>query len=539
MAGRNIVSGLICLSMLAALAVACVHAATETPADDSGIADAICPIVYPVDETPREDGYHYIFYGNAFFINKDGYLITAAHVLSAFRNGGGQPYILVGRPHAPAVLQKADLVAVDWRHDVAVLRANPNPFRGDFKVAFLPLRTKSPVAGNGVLAVALRPIKVQDPHTFQAPVHDRFAGKVVDYQFTQEEKGAGDTELLLFDHEVLRGQSGAPVVASDTQEVVGIVDGRWLRPRAAGIAARMAAAKANASPAAANGSDATPPPKTNTATPPSAKASTNTADPPLGAAVRIHYAIDLLQKHGIAWQAAEATQEAATNEPEESSQNESSSDKEDSVPFPISVVPAPYPPQSLFGGEVIFDALVDRSGTLGDAKVIHGDSPFLDKAQAALQTWSFRPARFEGKAIEERVGVAFEFAEPFLPSPKRGTHEYPEPPDADDRAPLPVYTVEPEYPPNTVDEGSVVVMGIVDAQGQLASTEVIRGSGPLASATISAMKQWRFAPGRKAGKDTDSVVIVVAAFRRPAITHAAPVHSPSDEERATSSTPAY
>lgn len=539
MAGRNIVSVLICLSILAALAAACVHASTEAPADDSAIADAICPIVYPVDETPRADGYHYIFYGNAFFINKDGYLITAAHVLSAFRNGGGQPYILVSRPHAPAMLQKAGLVAVDWGHDVAVLRANPNPFHGDFKVAFLPLRTKSPVAGNGVLAVALRPIRVQDPHTFQAPLHDRFAGKVVDYQFTQEEKGAGDTELLLFDHEVLRGQSGAPVVAADTQDVVGIVDGRWLRPRAAGIAARMAAAKANAPPAAANNNDTTPPPKTDTATPPSAKASTNTADPPLGAAVRIHYAIDLLQKHKIAWQAAAATQEAGSNEPEESSQNESSSDKQDTAPFPISVVPAPYPPQSLFGGEVIFDALVDRSGNLTDAKVIHGDSPFLDKAQAAVQTWSFTPARFQGKAIEERVCVAFEFAEPFLPSPKRGTHEYPESADAEDRAALPVYTVEPEYPANTVDEGSVVVVGIVDAEGQLASTKVIDGSGPLAGATISAMKQWRFVAGRKAGKDVDSVVIVVAAFRRPAITRAAPPRSPSDKGRVTSATPGY
>ena len=522
-AARNFVWAVICLVLALLVSALFLRAATDSPADDSAISDAICPIVYPVDETPRDDGYHYIFYGNAFFINKQGYLLTAAHVLSAFRNGGGQPYILVSRPHAPAVLQKADLVATDWGHDVAVLRANPNPFDGDYKVAFLPLQTKNLVAGNGVVAMALRPVKVQDPHTYQAPVHDRFPGQIVDYQFTQEEKGAGDTELLLFDHEVLRGQSGGPVLAGGTREVVGIVDGRWLRPRAVGLAAILAAEK---------GKIAQPPSKTSTSTTPAtippapattpstpAVASTTSrasAESHLGAAVRIHYAVALLREHHIAWQAASqepTTQEPTTTEAQESPEPESHI----SFPVPISVVPAPYPPQSLFGGEVILDAQVDTNGKLTDAKVIHGDSPFLDKAQAAVQTWSFRPAQLEGQPVDQRIAVAFEFAEPFLPSPKRRTHEYPEPPDADDRAPSPVHTVEPEYPVNGVAEGSVVVLGIADEQGQLNSTEVIRDQGPLTGAILSALEQWRFAPAKKAGKNVESAVIVVAAFRRPAL----------------------
>lgn len=482
---RNFVWALIGLLFAVLLSLLCVHAATDTPADDAGVSNAICPIVYPVDETPGEHGYQYIFYGNAFFINKQGYLVTAAHVLSAFRNGGGQPYILVSRPHGPALLQKADLIAADWEHDVAVLRATPNPFQGDYKVAFLPLRAKSPAVGDAIGAVALRPPKVQDAHTFQAPIHDRFAGQIVDYQFTQEERGAGDTELLLFNHEVLRGQSGAPVLSSETQEVVGIVDGRWLRPSAVQVAATTPAT-------------------------PEQKAST------LGAAVRIHYAIALLQQHGIAWQAS--SPEPAANENPENEESE----KDVSVPLPVSVVPAPYPPQSLFGGEVILDASIDSDGKLTDAKVIHGDSPFLDKAQSAVQTWSFRPARVEEGAVEERIAIAFEFAEPYLPSPKRRTHSYSEPPETDDRAPVPICTVEPEYPANGVAEGSVVVLGVVDADGQLSSTKVIREEGPLTSATIKAMREWRFVPGRKAGKNIASAVVVVAAFRRPALTRLGP-----------------
>lgn len=471
-------------SRSATLAADAAPLRTANPANDAPILDAICPIVYPVDESASERGYQYIFYGNAFFINRDGYLLTAAHVLSAFRNGGGQPYILVSRRAAPPSLQKADLIAVDWEHDVAVLRAKPNPFdakHARFKVAYLSLTTQDLFSGSEVLAVALRPPKVDDAHTFQAPLKDRLASHVVDYQFTQEEKGAGETELLVFDHEVLKGQSGAPVISAGTHQVVGIVDGRWLRPVA--VPAALAGTREGNSTG-------------------------------LGAAVRIHYAIALLQQHGISWQAvSEASSEAPIPQVQDN-------EEQLRIPFPLSVVPAPYPPQSLFGGEVILDALVGANGNVTDINVVHGDPPFLDKAQRAVQTWSFRPARIDDRETDERVAVAFEFAEPYLPSPKQRTHTYPEPPDSDDRAPLPVYTVEPEYPVNAVAEGSVIVLGMVDAQGQLTATLVIRDAEPLTAATVSAMHQWRFIPGKKAGQTIASAVIVAAAFRRPILARA-------------------
>lgn len=467
------------------LCVTSGQARPDSAAGDVEFADAICPIVYPVDETPSDQGYQYIFYGNAFFINKDGYLITAAHVLSAFRYGQGQPYILLSRPLAPPVLHKAKLVAVDWKHDVAVLQATPNPFQGKFKVASLPLTATALAPGNPVIAVALRPFKVQDAHTYQAPVHDRFAGQVVDFQFTQEEKGAPDTELLLFDHDVIRGQSGAPVISGNTHEVVGIVDGRWLRrPGAAQLAANAAAA-ASAKPVA----------------------------PSLGAAVRAHYAIALLQQHGISWQEAPSVPEAEAKPVEPAKPEE----EDVSVPSPVSVVPAPYPPQALFGGEVVLEGVVDAEGTLTDVNVVQGDPPFVTKAQDAVETWSFRPSRIEGKAVAARIAVVFDFAEPYLPSPKKPTHTYPEPPDAENRAPLPVSTIEPQYPVNTLDEGTVVATGVVDAEGHLVSTRVIRGSGPLAAATTEAMQQWRFVPGKRGGQAVESAIVVVAAFRRPAL----------------------
>src|SRR5580692_8316692 len=130
-----------------------------TPTDES--AAAICPIVYPMDESPSTHGYQYAFYGNAFFINRDGYLITAAHVLHSFRNGG-DPHILVQRAEAPPQMLKADVVLEDREHDVAVLRATPNPFGGKaYRVATLAPDATPVSRGEAIVVAALRPKRRQ------------------------------------------------------------------------------------------------------------------------------------------------------------------------------------------------------------------------------------------------------------------------------------------------------------------------------------------------------------------------------------------
>jgi outer membrane biosynthesis protein TonB len=464
---------LISLAALTCLA-ACfpTSAAPATLADDAALSSAICPIVYPVDQSPSARGYQYIFFGNAFFINNQGYLLTAAHVLSAFRNGGGQPHILVARPMAPPQLLKAELVAVDWEHDVAVLRATPNPFDGKFNVSFLPLTAARPLPGTPLLAAALRPSRIRNPHTFEMPVKENFSARVLNYQFTQEEKGAGDTELFLFSHEVLLGQSGAPVLSADSREVVGFVDGRWLHPSAV-----------------AAGTPEEP------------------LTPTLGAAVRIHYAIALLQEKGIAWQTAAGVSARA--------QIAAGEIKNSSVPEPLSLVAAPFPPQSLTGGEVILDALVNSSGRLDEITVVRGDSPFREKSLSALRTWTFLPARSEGRAVESRIGITFQFPQSYLPASAKRAHEYKELlATSPDRAALPVSTVEPDCLANSSADGSVILFDLVDREGQVTSTQELYGSDSLTPAAEAAARQWRFAPGKNAGKETDSAAVVVVMFRR-------------------------
>src|ERR1700693_4023269 len=213
------------LALLCGLSCAVATAANDQPGPAAGdvLSSALCPIVYPVVPEASARGYHYIFYGNGFFINREGYLLTAAHVLSQLTDS--PPYIVLRSAMAPPRLLRLTLVAMDREHDVALLRATPNPFEGRYQVRFLPLAVRPPALGLAVLAAALRPSRLKDPHTFDVLDEDRPAGDVLEYEFSQLDKGSPETQLLLFSHEVLKGDSGAPVVSADSHAAVGLVEG--------------------------------------------------------------------------------------------------------------------------------------------------------------------------------------------------------------------------------------------------------------------------------------------------------------------------
>jgi serine protease Do len=250
--------------------------ASGDPAADATLSAAVCPIVYQLDQTPASRGYRYSFFGNGFFINEDGYILTVAHVLETFRDGG-QPYILVSRTDSPPQLLRADVIAVDKEHDVAILRVTPNPFAGKHRVTFLPLAADPAVLGQHVIALSLHPQKPQNAQSFQAPQEDRSSGEVLSYETTELEKSAPAADVFLLSHPVTLGQSGSPVLAIDSQAVVGLIEGRWLRSSGISIA----------------------------------KSPSRSASVP-GAAIPVRYAIALLQRHSISWHAPPQPQPSAS-----------------------------------------------------------------------------------------------------------------------------------------------------------------------------------------------------------------------------------
>ncbi len=444
----------------------------DLPGGAMPLSAAVCPIVYPVDESPSDRGFHYIFYGNAFFVNKEGYLITAAHVLSQLHEG--QPYILLQMPMAPPRLVKTTVVIVDQDHDVAVLRATPNPFEGRFRVNFLRLATERPAETRAVLADALRPSRIKNPYTFEALRENRPSGEVLEYRFAQLEKGRPDTEIFLFSHDVQLGDSGAPVLSSETQEVVGLVEGRWLHGGAV--------ARANAMQTQTGG---------------------------VGAAVPIHYAIALLLEKGIKWEEG--------SELAKQGRLDATHSDELSAPEPLSLVAAPYPNDVFSGGEVVLDGLVESNGKVGDVRVVSGENPFLEKALAAVQTWSFRPARSGEKVVETRIGIVFQFPGSLTSTRTTQGHSYAEKwADAPERGAEPLKAPEADASLVKLSEGSVILCEQVDAQGQVSAVETVQGVKSLTAATVAAAREWRFAPGRQNGVDSESEVVVVVAYRRAA-----------------------
>lgn len=465
--------GAVLVGVLFALACICsrptIHAAVDNSADDAALSGAICPMVYPVDQSPSDRGYHYLFYGNGFFINEQGYLLTAAHVLSQLH--GGQPYILLhdrsGRPQ----FVRAELAIVDRIHDVAILRATPNPFDRLHTVSFLPLASDWVVRSQDVLVQSLLPSQPRDAYTLDGAVADRSSGEVFDFRFSQLVKGRSDTELFLFNRQVLLGQSGAPVVSAKSHEVVGLIEGQWLQPAAASIAAAA-----------------------------------DQAVPGVGAAVPVHYAIALLKQKEIPWHTVSGTLNSLNGPTEQPSGF--------SPPIPLSLVACSYPSQAIFGGEVVLDSLIDNRGRLIEIRVVRGASPFLEKALAAVQTWSFYPAVQNGHAVSARIGITFQFSQSLERARSAPAHKFAEPATVwPDRGPLPVVTVEPKLPSTTEQDSGVILYDSVAADGHLNSVKVLTESEALVSGALTALRQWQFIPGKRAGNDSDSAGVVVMVFR--------------------------
>lgn len=463
------------------------------PSEDLAIKGALCQIVYQVDRDPSPLGYRYLFYGNGFFVNEDGYVLTAAHVLSELE--GGQPYLLLRTKAGPPRFVQADVVEIDHDHDVALLRATPNPFEGSYDVSFLPLATDNPVPGQTVFAAALRPTSPRNSYTAEPIIEQYSHGAVLDFEFSQLEDARAETELFVFSHSVQPGQSGAAVISPLSHAVMGLVEGQWLR----GALTALAAAKHDAS---SNDSDS-----------PADSESDTAAAPIPGAVIPIHYAISLLQQQGVAWHGVPEVPHSG--EGAAASVIEGST----SAPMPLSLVPAPFPSQSFFGGEVLLDALVDRTGALSDVRVIQGEDPFLEKALAAVPTWMFLPARASGQPVEKRITIAFEFPQPYIPPRSASVHNYGDATSVaqDDGVSLPITTIEPQYPNTSSKPGSVILYGSVDAEGHLGSIQVVRGAEPLNSAAIGAVRDWKFTPSKATERSADSTAVIVVTFRQPLV----------------------
>ena len=82
--------------------------------------------------------------------------------------------------------------------------------------------------------------------------------------------------------------------------------------------------------------------------------------------------------------------------------------------------------------------------------------------------------------------------------------------------PLPIHTVDPKYPPETMNEhidGEVVLYAIIRKDGSIDSIQLVHSlDSRLDKAAMDALAQWKFRPGARAGEPVDIEAVIHVPF---------------------------
>jgi TonB family protein len=189
-------------------------------------------------------------------------------------------------------------------------------------------------------------------------------------------------------------------------------------------------------------------------------------------------------------------------------------------------------------GSVIMHAIISKTGTIEDLKVISGPELLQQAAVDAVQRWTYRPYILDCKPVEVETSITVNFVfggakpEPPPPPPLEALlqssvidmqHDSPTPvvpshapaesSDAGTGAkevggmvsqPVLVKRVVPQFSPEAKQrklQGVVFVSIIVDEHGRPQNVHVTRGVGHgLDENAVEAVKQYRFKPAMKDGK---------------------------------------
>jgi hypothetical protein len=84
------------------------------------------------------------------------------------------------------------------------------------------------------------------------------------------------------------------------------------------------------------------------------------------------------------------------------------------TPVPVAATAAPFPPAALMGGVVLIETTVGLSGRASQNRVIQSAPPFDFLATAALDQWTFRPARIRGVLTPAIAYILFGFRQPVI-----------------------------------------------------------------------------------------------------------------------------
>jgi TonB family protein len=144
-----------------------------------------------------------------------------------------------------------------------------------------------------------------------------------------------------------------------------------------------------------------------------------------------------------------------------------------------------YPAEALaqgIRGIVILDIVVDGKGKVAATSVLRS-VPGLDEAAiAAARQWEYEPTRVDGKPVSVRLTVPITFS---LALPRVAR-----------QAGIPELRqgVTPAFPPGAEQGGAASAQVTLEADGRVASANLLSGEAPWSEALLAALRTWRFAP---------------------------------------------
>jgi TonB family protein len=173
------------------------------------------------------------------------------------------------------------------------------------------------------------------------------------------------------------------------------------------------------------------------------------------------------------------------------------------------------------GGRATVVISVDASGNLTDSLTVFYTHPAFGKAaQDAVHSWTFDPARLNGRpvGVTKRINFSFERHGIVYVSLALGDsvdlvllRDRPVPSDYRaygvgelDRPPNLIHVVSPRYPGQlaaTGVRGAVTVSFYVDEQGHVRMPTILSAADPeLMDLAVGALSQWQFEPSTRGGK---------------------------------------
>ena len=180
-----------------------------------------------------------------------------------------------------------------------------------------------------------------------------------------------------------------------------------------------------------------------------------------------------------------------------------------------------YPFNNAASGMVSLSANLNAEGKVQSVQVLRDVAGLTDQATAAVNSWSFSPARLNGHPVPSIIDVHVVF-NPGIPQ----TQSLSLPPSEPLVSPNPAGYLPPEiaaasyanYPPNSIGAGTVVLSLTIDGSGNIENVSVVRRVPSLTAPSIAAVKTWTINPARYNGKGITSKMAVAFVYRLPMIT---------------------